>query len=135
MVVIRGLELLETLTAAERNVQKWHDPQKFISESIMTIARLLRMPDMMRACGLDKFQLFHTPLLSDGHLVFFFILCVILSVIWFALHSVVFPLTWPQFRKIKPAHKKHYVLMNLLKSFILALQSMSFAWWWYSFRC
>jgi hypothetical protein len=61
----------------------------------------------------------------------------LLAAVWFALHSVVLP-RWAAFRAVAPAHKKHYVLMNLLKALLLGMQSCSFAWWFYSYyhyRC
>ena len=139
IMIIRGLELFSTLTADEKRVgQQWHDPQAGITQLVVGVAEVLRIPSAMRAVGLESFQVFGTPLLSDGHMAFFFVECALLAGVWFALHSLVLPRCWPAFRAVAPAHKKHYVVMNLLKALLLALQSFSFAWWYYSYfhyRC
>ena len=73
-MTIRGLELLQTLTAEERAVGlRAYDPQAAITQFVLSVANALQLPDAMRAVKLDEQHLFGTPLVSDGHLVFFFV--------------------------------------------------------------
>eukprot|EP00911_Craspedida_sp_UC1_P000990 UC1_evm3s740 len=70
-------------------------------------------------------------------LVYFCALSLLLAASWLALHRI-FLVVWPAYSRIQPPHKRMYVVANLSKSFILALQASSVTWWFYSFchyRC
>eukprot|EP00961_Rhodomonas_salina_P179269 2418979-Rhodomonas_salina.1 len=93
----------------------WVDFQGLISESLLATTGAL----------LPRFE----PLPSELTVLLsnFFVALLITCLIFLAL-NVVLNAVWPSFQRIDPAHKKMYVVANLVKSVVLGLQCSSISW-------